>query len=321
MLEITKDMLDQTIEAERKNKASLDKSSQKTACRMVALVGIEFAVLFMLLLSNFWTALIFAAIILAVDFVLFFGVTVLISRKYISGFTVSTFVRAFKNHKFNQAVISADNDTKIFMYEYRLAKAKGGERLLSINALIPMYLRINENDKAEALLKESEDIVPKNFLQRSAKAVNYLTFYGAVSDGESFIRAYRENEAVIAEMWNNVLTIKIEALKYTAVFLAYNKEYEKAIEYYLNLIEFQEKAEEIDASCAINEEGKNAYNIDLAILYCKSGNTEKAVEYFREAKDFFADTDQTFIISALDKAEKTLAEAGIGLSDVSETEE
>lgn len=321
MLEITKEMLDQTIEAERKNKAASDKSAMVTAYIMIAAIGAEFVVLFMLLLISFWAALIYVAIILAIDFVLFFGVTVLISKKYIIGFTVGAFVRAFKNQKFNQAVMAADNDLKIFMYEYRLAKAKGGERLLSINALIPMYLRISENDKAEALLKEAENIVPKTFLQRSAKALNYLIFYGAVSDGESFIRAYRENEAIIVEMWNNMLTMKIEALKYTAVFLAYSKEYDKAIEYYLNLIEFQEKAIEIDASCAINEEGKKAVSIDLAELYCKIGNNEKAAECFREAKDFFADTDQTFIISALDKAEKTLAEAGIDLSNVSETEE
>lgn len=300
MLEITKAMLDEVIETERKNNAASDRSAQIKAYMMIALIGVEFAVLF--LLSSF-AALIFAVIALAVDFVLFLPL-----------------VRAFKNHQFDQAVMAADNDTKIFMYEYRLAKAKGGEKLFFINALIPMYLRINEIDKAEALLKEAEDIVPKKFLQRSAKAVNYLTFYGAVSDGESFIRAYCENEAVIAEMWKNMLTTKIEALKYTAVFLAYSKEYDKAIEYYLNLIELQEKAGEINASCAINEEGKNAYNIDLAILYCKSGNTEKAAEYFREAKDFFADTDRTFIISALDKAEKTLSEAGIDLSNVSETE-
>lgn len=300
MLEITKAMLNEAIETERKNNAASDKSAQIKAYMMIALIGVEFVVL---LLLNSFAALIFAVIALAVDFVLFLPLVI-----------------AFKNHQFNQAVMAANNDTKIFMYEYRLAKAKGGEKLLFINALIPMYMRINAIDKAEALLKGSENIVPKNFLQRAAKAVNYLTFYGAVSDGESFIRAYRENEAVMAEMWNNMLTMKIEALKYTAVFLAYSKEYDKAIEYYLNLIEFQEKAEEIDASCAINEEGKNAYNIDLAILYCKSGNTEKAVEYFREAKDFFAGTDRTFIISALDKAEKTLAEAGIDFSNFSEKE-
>lgn len=300
MLEITKDMLEQAIEAEKKNNAALDRSAQIKAYMMIALVGAEFVVLCML--SSF-AALIFAVIASAADLVLFLPL-----------------VRAFKNQQFNQAVMAADNDTKIFMYEYRLAKAKGGEKLLFINALIPMYLHRNEIDKVKALLKGSEDIVPKNFLQRSAKAVNYLTFYGAVSDGESFIRDYCENEAVIAEMWNDMLTMKIEALKYTAVFLAYSKEYDKAIEYYLNLIEFRGNAVEIDSSCEIDENGKMAYCIDLAILYCKSGNAEKAAEYFRKAKDFFADTDLTFIISALDKAEKTLAEAGIDLSKVSETE-
>lgn len=311
MLEITKDMLDQTIEAERKNKAASDKAVQITAYIMIAAIGVEFAVLFMLLRSSFWSALIYVAIILAVDFVVFFGVTILMSKKYISGFTVGAFVRGLKNQKFNQAVEAADDGTKIRLYEERLAAVKGGEKLLSINALIPAYLRINENDKAEALLKEAEDIVPKSFWQKSSKALNYLTFYGTLNDGERFIRAYRENEAVIEEMWNNMLILKIVALKYTAFFLAYSGQYDKAIEYYLNIIEFQEKAGEIDASCGINEEEKKVISIDLAELYCKNGNKEKSAEYFREAKEFFADTDVPFLRSELERVGKILDEAGI----------
>ncbi|MDE5993160.1 MAG: hypothetical protein K2G87_08940, partial [Oscillospiraceae bacterium] len=311
MLEITKDMLDQTIETERKNKAASDKAVQITAHIMIAAIVAEFVALFMLLHNSFWAALIYVAIILAVDFVVFFGVTILISKKYISGFTVRAFVRGLKNQKFNQAVEAADDDTKIRLYEERLAAVKGGEKLLSINVLIPMYLRINENDKAEALLKEAEDIVPKNFWQKSSRALNYLNFYGAVNDGERFIRAYRENEVVIEKMWNDMLILKIEALKYTAFFLAYSGQYDKAIEYYLNVVEFQEKAGEIDASCGINEEEKKVVDIDLAELYCKSGNKEKSAEYFREAKEFFADTDVPFLRSELERVGKILDEAGI----------
>lgn len=321
MLEITKAMLDETIETERKNKAASDKAARITAYIMLAAIGAEFVVLFMLLYNSFWAALIYTVIILAVDFVVFFGVTVLISRKYISGFTVGGFLRAFKNQKFNQTVAAADNDTKIRLYEERLAAAKGGDRLLSINALMPMYLRINEIDRAEALLKEAEGIAPKNFWQKSAKALNYLVFYGAVNDGESFIKAYRENELVIREMWNNMLILKIEALKYTAVFLAHSGQYDKAIEYYLNIIEFQEKAGEIDASCGINEEGKKVVGIDFAELYCKVGDREKAAEYFREAKEFFADTDVPFLRSELDRVGKILDEAGIDYSCPDNAEE
>ncbi|MDE6133825.1 MAG: hypothetical protein K2G04_10705, partial [Oscillospiraceae bacterium] len=138
MLEITKEMLDETIETERKNKAASDKAVQVTAYIMLAAIGAEFVLLFMLLFNSFWAALIYTVIILAVDFVVFFGVTVLMSKKYISGFTVGAFVRAFKNLKFNQAVEEANCDTKIRLYEERLAAVKCSEKLVSINALIPM---------------------------------------------------------------------------------------------------------------------------------------------------------------------------------------
>lgn len=325
MLEITKNMLDQTIEAERKNKAASDKSVQITAYIMLAAIGAEFVVLFMLLYNSFLTALIYVAIILAVDFVVFFGVTILMSKKYISGFTTEKFIHAFKRQKFNETVMSADNDTKIRLYEERFAADKGGEKILSANSLISLYLNNNDIDewtkKAEELLKEIENIPPKNFLQRSLKALSYFTFYSVANDAEGYIKAFHENEKVIEEMWNETLPMKIHALKHTAIFLAYSGQYDKAVEYYLNIIEFQEKAGEIDASCGINEEGKKLVSIDLAELYCKIGNNEKAAEYFREAKEFFAETNIPFIKSELDRVGKTLAEAGIELSNVSETEE
>lgn len=329
MLEITKAMLDETIETERKNKAASDKAARITAYIMLAAIGAEFVVLFMLLYNSFWAALIYTVIILAVDFVVFFGVTVLISRKYISGFTVGKFIHAFKNQKFHKAVAEADNDTQIRMNEERLAAAKDGEKIPPANSLISLYQVKYDVDKwrekAEALLKEIENITPKNSLQRELKASMYFIFYGVTDDAESYVKVFHENEEVIEEMWNDMLPMKTEALKYTAIFLACNEEYGKAIECYFNMIDFREKAGEIDASCGIDENGKKAALIDLAVLYCKSGNTEKAIEYFREAKEFFADNNNAFIGYELEKAEKTLAEAGINLSvsaeTISETEE
>lgn len=315
MLEITKDMLDQTIEAERKNKAASDKAVQITAHIMIAAIVAEFVALFMFLHNSFLAALIYVAIILAVDFVVFFGVTVLMSYKYISGFTVGKFIHSFKNEKFNQTVMAADINTKIRLYEERLAAAKDGEKIIPANALITLYINNNDIDewteKAGALLKEIENIPPKNFLQRSYKALSYFAFYGVSNDAESYIKAFRENEKVVEEMWNEALPMKVYALKHTAVFLAHIGQYDKAAEYYLNIIEFQEKAGEIDASCGINEEGKKAVGIDLAELYCKSGNKEKAAEYFREAKEFFADTEVPFIRYELERVGKILDEAGI----------
>lgn len=314
MLEITKDMLDQTIEAERKNKAASDKAVQITAYIMIGAIAAEFAVLFKLLRSSFLSALIYVAIILSVDFVVFFGVTILMSKKYISGFTVGAFFHALKNQKYNSAILAADEKEKERLYGNRYANAKGEEKLLASNGVIGICLRMNDFDRAEKIINETAGIEPKNFLQRCIKVLNYFAFYGARNDKENYIKTYRENEKVIDEMWNNTLDTKIEAVRYTAIYLACTEQYEKAIEYYDYLFDFQNQAAEIDPKLAVTDELLNALNIDLAELYCNSGNKEKAAECFRKAKEFFADTEIQFIKYELERVGEILDEAGIDYS-------
>lgn len=313
MLEITKEILDNVIEKQKEKKIKSDKYTQMTAKITLVVVAAE-AIVFGILTANLLRALTFAAIAVIADIVLLFVITILLSFKYIDGFTVGAFFHALKNQKYNSKILSADEKETERLCENRYANAKNEEKLLASNGVIGICLRMNDFDRAEKIINETAGIEPKNFLQRSIKVLNYFAFYGVRNDKENYIKTYRENEKVINEMWNNTLDAKLEAVRYTAIYLAFAEQYEKAIEYYDYLLDFQNQAAEIYSNLAVTDELLNVRNIDLSELYCKSGDREKSAEYFKKAKEFFADTDIPFIKSELERVGKILDEAGIDYS-------
>lgn len=321
MLEITKDMLDEAIKDEKKSTKVSNISAQLAVCFLLAVAAVEALCAFSIMNRDIIGALIFLLISAAADIVLLFIIIFLMSLKSIKRIPFELLVYSFKLHKFNKTVQAADDDNKILLYESKLAKNKGRDRLLYINGLIPLYVRKNRFDKAEELLRQAESIVPKNFMQRCAKATSYFIFYASANDGESYTKAYLENESIIDEMWNDPLSFKISALTYTKIFIACSGDYNKAIEYYLNVAYFQEKAGEINVIYEKSEDEKNAANIDLAELYCKSGDREKSAEYFKKAKEALADTDVPFYRSELERVGKILDEAGIDHSCSDNAEE
>lgn len=321
MLEITKDMLDEAIKDEKKSTKVSNISAQLAVCFLLAVAAVEALCAFSIMNRDIIGALIFLLIAAAADILLFLVISFLMSLKYIKRLPLSFFIYSFKLRKLNKAAKAADYDNKILLYESRLAKGKGSDRLLYINELIPLYIRENRFDKAEELLRQAESIAPKNYFQRYAKATSYLVYYASANDGENYIKAYLENESIINEMWSYVLSTQIPALDFTKFFISYSGDYNKAIEYYLNAIYFKEKAAEINSAYAYSDEGRNANNIDLAWLYCKNGDREKAAECFHEASEFFADTDVPFFRSELERVGKILDEAGIDYSCYDNAEE
>ena len=313
MLEITKEILDNVIETQKEKKIKSDKYTQLTAKITLVAAAAEFIV-FCILSANLLRAVVFAAIAIIADIVFLFAVTILLSFKYIDGFTVGAFFRALKNQKYNSEILAADAKSRERLCENRYANAKGEEKLLASSGVISICLRMNDFDRTEKIINETAGIEPKNFLQRYIKVLNYFTFYGARNDKENYIKTYCENEKVIDEMWNNTLDAKLEAVLHTAIYFVFTEQYEKAIEYYDYMIDFQNQAAEIDSNLAVTDELLNIRNNDLAELYCKIGNMEKAAEYFKNAKEFFADTDVPFFRSELERVGKILDEAGIDYS-------
>lgn len=314
MLEVTKEMLDNIIETQKEKKIKSDKYTQIVAKIALIAAAVEFIVFCMFISINLLKAFAFLVIAVIADIVFLFAATLLLSFKYIDGFTVGAFFHALKCQKYNSELLAADEKGKERLYENRYANAKGGEKLLASNGVIGICLRMNDFDRAEKIINEVAGIEPKNFLQRAVRASNYIALYEARNDEENYIKTYRESEKLIAEMWDNTLDTKLEALRWTASYLAYSGQYEKAIEYYNYLIDFQNKAAETDANLAVTDEHLNAGNIDLAEIYCKLGNTEKAAECFRAASEFFAETEVPICKSELERVGKILDEAGIEYS-------
>lgn len=302
MLEITKEMMDEAIEEERRLNAASDKSVKAVVVILLIVLGAEVIAFIMLLSANILKGLIFAVAAAAADFVLLFLTVIIMSKKYIKGFEVGAFISAFKNRNFNEYIKTVDKKAQILFYEDRLAKSKtDDEKIRNGGTLLELYAVECQDEKADKMFEEISRLVPKRKIAKMAKLDSVLAYYDSKDDGESYCKAYENSGDIIEMWWNNSLDLKFVLFGKYITYTTIKKDYKKALELYTYNLEARERAGEFNALYCINDEVRNVACIDLAMLYFNTGDTEKAEECMREAERRFADGSVPLIKKQMEK--------------------
>lgn len=315
MLEITRKMMDETIEEERRLNAASDKSVKAVVVILLIVLGAEVVAFIMLLSADILRGLIFAVAAVAADFILLFLTVIIISKKYIKGFEVGVFISAFKNRNFNEYIKTVDKKARILLYEERFAKSKtDDERIRNGGTLLELYAVECQDEKTDKMFAEISSLVPKRKIAKIAKLDSMLAYYDSKDDGESYCKAYENSGDIIEMWWNNSLDLKLLLFVRYIAYMTIKKDYKKALELYTYNLEARERAGKFNAECGINDEMRNYACIDLAMLYLNTGDTEKAKECMREAERRFADGSVPLIQKQMKKLRAMFDGAGINLT-------
>ncbi len=315
MFEITKEMMDEAIEEERRLNVAGDKSVKAAAAILIIVFGAEIIAFILLLSVDILKGLIFAVAAAAASFILLFLTIIIVSKKYIKGFEVSAFISAFKNRNFNEYIKTVDKKSQILLYEDRLAKSKtDDERIRNGGTLLELYAVECQDEKADKMFEEISRLVPKRKIAKMAKLDSVLAYYDSRDDGESYCKAYENSGDIIEMWWNNSLNLKFLLFARYIAYTTIKKNYEKALELYNYNLEAHERAGEFNALYCINDEVRNVACIDLAMLYLNTGDTEKAAECMREAERRFADGSVPLIQKQMEKVRAMFDGAGINLT-------
>lgn len=317
MTNITREMLEEAVENEKRDKAKFEKDSNNfTKAFVISFFAVFFvftvvhAVLktgaFAVVLSLLVFIIIFAAIAVV-------GIAVL-AGSYSRIFSVKKALMAYQNSRFYNQLKFADDKGKILLLNKRIENAKGEKLILAADGLMPIYAKLNMKSEMEELMEKVTAFVPKNDYRRATKLEIELMYFEVMEDLAGFVHTFDENEDFILRyFWGNPrLAYKLNFLSNYSIYLFCKKEYENALKIYLNFIELSEMARGIDSTLdSIADELSSKKYVDLSKLYFYAGDKEKAAESFEEALRRFENNSDMSIRIELNKLKKLFDEAGV----------
>lgn len=317
MINITREMLEEAVENEKRDKAKLEKDSNNfTKAFVISFLAVflVFAVVHAILKTG-----VLAVVLSLLVFIIIFAAigvvgTAVVVGSYSRIFSVKKTLMAYQNSRFYNQLKFADDKGKIVLLNKRIEKAKGEKLILAADGLMPIYAKQNMKSEMESLMKKVTAFVPKNDFQRATKLEIELLYFEFMEDSAGFIHAYDENEDFILRYyWGHPrLTYKLNFLSNYSTYLFCKKEYENALKIYFNFIELSEMARGIDSSLdSIADELSSKKYVDLSKLYFYAGDHEKASESFEEALRRLENNSDMSVRIELNKLKKLFDEAGV----------
>lgn len=314
MAEITSEMIDNIIEAEKEHNKAVEKQFDRIISKGFApLLGIEIIISAALLGFSVLKALAAAAISVVLDILLFLIVTEILTAREMKfqAFALVSIYRKRKLKRFAALVDAAPTtEEKLRLYCENIKKSGNkDEKLSAISQYINFVNAMCAEQDIDWVYEELIKIRSEKFITKSAKLQDLLLYFIAKGDCDGFIRTFEENQGLIKEMWDYALFSKLDIVVLCCEYFRMKKEYQKQLEYYDILIEFHEKASEIDVKYALTDEMRSEIKIDYAKIYCRLGRYEEAAECLHEAEEKLKNNDKPYIKKGIEEAGKMLEEA------------
>lgn len=319
MLEIKKEMIDEAVEKEKKNRTKAEKATVRAALFLLIIIFLEVFLLAALFSVNITKTLPAAAIFIIADIVFFFAAVEVIMRidtaepPYPAVFS---FYYAYMRKRFAARLDAAPTaDEKFRLYEENHKKAVVKHRkILAAIEYIEFFTKTQadkNNDLLDELYEEIANDKPKKILLKFTRLQGLLGYFIFKEDSAGYIRTFEENSDTISKFWDFNFSSKINIIIYFVQYFEFKNDFQNALEYYDLLVYLNEKASEIDVSLALPEETVKTFSLDYAKIFCRLGRWEEAEKYFREAEEMLADNNNPRIKKQMESVRKMLDEANI----------
>ncbi|MDE5576088.1 MAG: hypothetical protein K2J11_01700 [Oscillospiraceae bacterium] len=319
MLKIKKEMIDEAVEREKKNRAKSEKATVKAAVFLLIIIFLELFLLAGFLSVNITKTLPAAAVFIIADIVFFFAAVEVIMRIDTSEPpypAVFSFYYAYMHKRFTARLDAAPTvEKKLRLYEENFKKAVVKHRKVLAAVEYIKFLIKTQGDKNSDILDELyEEIAndkPKKILLKFTRLQGLLDYYIFTEDPAGYIRTFEENSDTISKFWDSTFLFRTNIFMCYVQYFEYKNDFQNALEYYDLLVYFNEKAFEIDVSLALPDEAVKAFPLDYSGIFCKLGRLEDAEKYFREAEELLADSNDPRIKDQMETIRKMLDEANI----------
>lgn len=285
MFEITRDMVEQVIEDEKKKRAAVSSKMKGWGIKFIAFAFLQAVVLACVLINNYWTAFKLALAIIAFDLIFIYFLLDYFMRKYDkTGHTLFYMLyRSRKIRKFSSEIKSAENlKEKCRLYEEYIEKENiKSDKALFISEYQSFCIGMGIEDKTDKFHSFMEKYSPKNI---TGKVIRFQYLSSSLSYAGKHcenLRFYEENTALLKEIWENgIITVKMVPLLVLADFCE-NKGDDDGILQNYGLIELlYDEAEKIDVSLAMPEKTRRAIELTCVCAYCRKGDTGKSAELY-----------------------------------------
>lgn len=312
MAEITSEMIDSIIEDEKKRKIMIEKKVRSYIYMLVPFLVIEAVLIIAFLFISIPKALLAIAGSIIAD-ILYFIIMIEIftaqEMKMQSSAVVSLY-KASKRNRFAAIIDAAPTaEEKLRLYCENIKNTRNkNDKLSAVEEYLYFLNTMCIDEDINWIYEELTKIHSKKFITETGKLHGLLLYFSVKNDNEGFIRTLEENQDLIRRMWDRALFIKLDILVWCCEYYGIKEDYLKQLEYYDVMVEFRNKASEIDVQYVLTDEMLGEIKIDYARIYCRLGKYEEAEKCLREAEEKLANANIPYIKKFMDETRKMLEE-------------